>query len=129
MQKHVSKMLGRMERSAREKRVVHMHPLIKACNSDIINSYAFDDNFNFLDREDCGQTYYQSIDVFFKLSHVFGHFTWFADLVHNLPMWMLVIVAPKLREMYTKKSVRVFTHFFGFDRLANMFVYSGGWID
>ncbi|KAI1131766.1 cytochrome P450 [Nemania abortiva] len=107
MQEHMAKLLVRMEHAARRRVIIRMHPLIKACTSDIINIYAFGDSFHFLDREDLGQPYYQATDVFFALTHWFGHFTWFADLVHSLPFGLVALLAPPMEEMYRKKTAWV----------------------
>ncbi|GAW17834.1 hypothetical protein ANO14919_073010 [Xylariales sp. No.14919] len=107
IREHMDKLLARMEDAAFNLGVIQMHPLIKACTSDIINLYAFGDSFHFLDREDLGRPYYQATDVFFRLTHWFGHFTWFADLVHSLPFGLVAFLLPAMKEMYRKKHTWV----------------------
>ncbi|KAK8135246.1 hypothetical protein PG984_003186 [Apiospora sp. TS-2023a] len=104
MQKHMAKMLARMEDLARKGTIARMHYVIKAGTSDIINTWAFGCSFGLLDKEDFGQSYYEATDVFFYLSHWFGQFTWLADILHSLPLWLVATLVPPLREMYCKKT-------------------------
>lgn len=52
----------------------------------MITIYAFGDSFGFLDEPDLGRPYFEATGLFFELTHIFGHFTWFADLMQSLPI-------------------------------------------
>ncbi|KAH0383204.1 MFS general substrate transporter, partial [Aureobasidium melanogenum] len=102
MKDHMTKMFLRMEETAGE--VIQLHHLFKACTSDVITMYAFGDSFRFLDQPDLGRPYFEATELFFSLTHVFGHFTWVADLIQSLPISLVAILAPSLRELWSKQS-------------------------
>lgn len=109
MIEHVRKMLARMRELSSSGHPVQMHHVFKACTSDVIAMYAFGDSFAFLDSPDLGRPYFEATEIFFSLTHIFGHFTLLADLVQSLPMWSVAIFAPKLRELWKKQSVCCFS--------------------
>ncbi|KAI8626385.1 cytochrome P450 [Xylariaceae sp. FL1651] len=104
MKEHIDRMLARVADCGRAGDVVQLHYLFKACTSDVITMYAFGDSFRFLDKADLGKPYFEATDLFFGLTHIFGHFTWFADLIQSLPIWAIAIFKPSLRELWSKQS-------------------------
>lgn len=81
-----------------------MHPVFRACTNDVITSYAFGTCFNLLEEPTFGLPYFDSCDVLFRLEHVFGHFFWLADLVHNAPLWLVPLLIPGLRLLVDKQQ-------------------------
>ena len=109
MKEHMAKMWSRMELSGRSGEVVQMHHLFRACTSDVITVYAFGDSFHFLDKQDYGTLYFEATNLFFALTHVFGHFPWFALLVQSAPAWIVRTFFPSLKELLNKQTVCPFT--------------------
>ncbi|KAG6358442.1 hypothetical protein INS49_014326 [Diaporthe citri] len=58
----------------------------------------------FATAKDLGRSYYESSDVFFRMSHLFGHFFWLADFVYNLPLWVAPKIFPSLTELAKKQQ-------------------------
>ncbi|RYP39080.1 hypothetical protein DL767_002343 [Monosporascus sp. MG133] len=104
MKDHIAKMLLRIEEYGKTGEIVQLHHVFKACTSDVITMYAFGDSFRFLDQSDFGKPYFEATDMFFGLTHIFGHFTWFADLIQSLPIWAIAFFRPSLRELWSKQS-------------------------
>ncbi|KAK8033519.1 hypothetical protein PG991_002917 [Apiospora marii] len=104
MKEQTGKLLARMGEHGRWEQVVQMHHMFKACTSDVINMYAFGESFSFLDRLDYGAPYFEAVDVFFGLTHVFGHFTWLADLIQMVPVSVVAAFAPSLKELGEKQN-------------------------
>ncbi|KAI4851222.1 MFS general substrate transporter [Aureobasidium sp. EXF-8845] len=84
MKEHMNKLLLRMEETAGE--VIQLHHLFKAYQPDL------------------GRPYFEATELFFSLTHVFGHFTWVADLIQSLPIDFVAVLAPSLRELWSKQS-------------------------
>jgi cytochrome P450 len=83
---------------------LEMHPVFRACTNDVITTYAFGRSFNLLDRPDFGLPYFEASDVFFRLEHLFGHFTWLADLVQATPLWLVSTLFPSLKDLVEKQA-------------------------
>lgn len=105
MKKHMAKLLGRIDEHGKAGEVVQMHHMFKACTIDVINIYAFGDSFHFLDQLDYGSPYFDATEKFFGLTHIFGHFTWIADLVQSLPLSLVALCVPSLRQLWEKQNV------------------------
>ena len=82
-----------------------MHHVLKAYTSDVITEYAFGDSFHFMDAPDYGKPYFEATDFYFSLTHVFGHFPWYACLVQLAPAWIIRTLSPTLRELVDKQTV------------------------
>ncbi|RYP24616.1 hypothetical protein DL765_000442 [Monosporascus sp. GIB2] len=101
----MAKLLDRLEEKALDgSPLLQLHHVFKACTSDVITKYAFGDCFNFIDRADCGKSYFDATDRFFGLNHVMIFFPWFAALVQNTPGWFVKVLMPDLAELVEKKS-------------------------
>lgn len=105
MKDHISRLIGRLDASARESRVVRIHEVFKAAASDIITMYAFDNSFNFLDMDDYGQSYFESTHKFFLLTHVCVLLPWLYPLIQNSPDWLLRLLFPGLSEVRDRQNV------------------------
>lgn len=104
MKAHMARVLQCLEESAERGEIVQLHHVFKACTSDVIATYAFGQSFGFLERADLGRPYFEGVDLFFGMTHIFGHFTWFADLLQSLPAWSVNMFVPSLRELWSKQS-------------------------
>lgn len=104
MKEHIDKMLALISESAGSG-PVQLHHLFKACTSDVITMYAFGDSFRFLEEKNLGRPYFEATDLFFGLTHLFGHATWLAVLIQSLPIWAVAFFIPQLRELWSKQSV------------------------
>jgi cytochrome P450 len=104
MKEYMAKILSRMEQSGKRSEVVELHRVFKACTSDLITIYAFGDSFNFIDEKEYGKSYFDAVDGFFGLTHIFGNFPWFATLVRSVPAWVFNGVFPSMREVSEKQE-------------------------
>ncbi|KAK7724451.1 hypothetical protein SLS63_008708 [Diaporthe eres] len=104
MKAHMARVLQCLEESAERGEIVQLHHVFKACTSDVIATYAFGQSFGFLERADLGRPYFEGVNLFFGMTHIFGHFTWFADLLQSLPAWAVNMFVPSLRELWSKQS-------------------------
>lgn len=113
MKKYLAKLVARIEKAGSSGEVIQMHHLFKACASDVITVYAFDECFNFMDTEDFGKSFFESTDVFFYLTHIFGLVPWLVQYVQNMPTWLVKTMFPRLSELRDRQDVRecpLFTH-------------------
>ncbi|KAI0201519.1 cytochrome P450 [Astrocystis sublimbata] len=104
MKDHMQRMLLKIAEYGRTGKPVQLHHLFKACTSDVITMYAFGDSFGFLDETDRGRPYFEATDMFFGLTHLFGHATWVAVLMQSLPIWAVAAFVPSLWELWKKQS-------------------------
>ncbi|KAI1741367.1 cytochrome P450 [Xylaria scruposa] len=104
MKEHIERMLLKITEYGNAGGPVQLHHLFKACTSDVIMTYAFGDSFGFLDEPDLGRPYFEATDMFFGLTHLFGHATWLAVVVQSLPIWAIAAFVPSLRELWKKQS-------------------------
>lgn len=108
MKRFMAKMTARMDEAGKTGQVMHMHQVFKACASDVITVYAFGECFGFMDREDFGRSFFESTDVFFYLTHIFGLVPWLVHYVQNMPSWLVKLVVPSLSELRDRQDVRSF---------------------
>ncbi|KAI1495097.1 cytochrome P450 [Biscogniauxia mediterranea] len=104
VKKYMAKMITRMDRAGETGEVLQMHHLFKACASDVITEYAFGECFGFMNKEDCGRAFFESTDVFFLLTHVFGLVPWLVHYVQNLPTWAVKLLVPQLSELRDRQD-------------------------
>ncbi|KAI0391296.1 cytochrome P450 [Xylariaceae sp. FL0594] len=104
MKEHMERMLVTIAEYGKAGGPVQLHHLFKACTSDVITMYAFGDSFGFLDKPDLGRPYFEATDMFFGLTHLFGHATWLAVVLQSLPIWAIAAFVPSLRELWKKQS-------------------------
>ena len=107
MKQFMAKMIARMEEAATTGEILQMHHVFKACASDVITVYAFGECFGFMDRRDFGKSFFESTDVFFLLTHVFGLVPWLVHYVQNMPSWLVKTLVPSLGELRERQDVRV----------------------
>jgi cytochrome P450 len=93
---HLEKLLSRMEIFGKSGEVLQMHHIFKACASDVIIVYAFDDSFEFMNQLDYGKSFFDSIDVFFYMTHLFALVPTLVQFAQNAPSWLLKIFIPNL---------------------------------
>lgn len=103
LQKYISLLMRRLSEQ-RSEVPVKLHDLFRALTNDFITTYAFGQSLGLLDETDFGRSYYESSDVFFRMSHLFGHFFWLADFVYGLPLWMAPMMFPSLTELAKKQQ-------------------------
>ncbi|CAJ2514334.1 Uu.00g024530.m01.CDS01 [Anthostomella pinea] len=104
MRQHLAKLLSRLDESARTNSIVKIHEVFKAAASDIITMYAFDNSFDFLDMPDYGQSYFESTNNFFLLTHVCVILPWLYPLIQNSPGWLLRSLFPGLSEVRDRQT-------------------------
>ncbi|CAI7649241.1 unnamed protein product [Penicillium glandicola] len=104
MKKYMGKMVTIMENAGKTGQILHMHHLFKACASDVITVYAFGECFDFLDRPDCGRSFFESTDVFFYLTHIFGLVPSLVHYVQNMPSWLVKLLLPSLSELRDRQD-------------------------
>lgn len=106
MKEYMAKMIARMEKAGKTGEVIQMHHVFKACASDVITVYAFGECFGFMDTPDFGRAFFESTDVFFFLTHVFGLVPWLVHYVQNVPSWVIKTFLPWLSELRDRQDVR-----------------------
>ena len=82
---HVLKLMKRFHEHGLRNEIIEPHHMLKACASDVITLYAFGDSFHWLDKPDCGRSYFEAGDMFNSLTHVFGAFPWLFRLAVAAP--------------------------------------------
>lgn len=102
LHERLARLLGRLR--ADEDKPVQVHPFFRAFANDVITTYAFGRSFGLLDRPDLGRPFFEATDAFFRLEHLFGHFFWLADLVHSMPLWVVPLLFPSLKELAEKQA-------------------------
>lgn len=96
-----------MEISGRSGEVLAMHHIFKACASDVITVYAFDDSFEFMNEPDYGKAFFDSTDVFFYMTHLFALVPVLVQFAQRAPSWLLKIFIPNLAQLRDRQDVRV----------------------
>ena len=104
---HLEKLLSRMEISGNSGEVLQMHHIFKACASDVITVYAFDDSFEFINEPDYGKSFFDSTDVFFYMTHLFALVPALVQFAQNTPLWLLKIFIPNLAQLRDRQDVRI----------------------
>jgi hypothetical protein len=105
IQEHVGKLVRRLHEHGLRHDVIEPHHMLKACASDVITLYAFGDSFHFLDKADCGRSYFEAGDSFNSLTHVFGAFPWLARLAIAAPRWLIKVLRPSSAEFVDSQVV------------------------
>jgi hypothetical protein len=95
-----------MEVSGKLGEVLQIHHIFKACASDVITVYAFDDSFKFMDEPDYGRSFFESTDVFFYMTHLFALIPALVHFAQNAPSWLLKIFIPNLAQLRDRQDVR-----------------------
>ncbi|MCJ1437947.1 hypothetical protein MMC27_007334 [Xylographa pallens] len=101
---HLEKLLSRMEISGKSGDVLQMHHIFKACASDVITVYAFDDSFSFMNEPDYGKSFFDSTDVFFYMTHLFALVPALVQFAQNAPSWLLKIFIPNLAQLRDRQD-------------------------
>lgn len=97
-----------MEVSGKSGEVLQMHHIFKACASDVITVYAFDDSFEYMNEPDYGKSFFDSTDVFFYMTHLFALVPALVHFAQNAPSWLLKIFIPNLGQLRDRQDVRIF---------------------
>ncbi|KAI1182444.1 cytochrome P450 [Nemania serpens] len=105
MQESMANLLRRMDQAGRNKEVLPMHYVIKACISDVITKFAFGDSFHFLDEEDFAAPYMKATDVFHLFNHAMCHFPIVGKILAAAPDWAIHTFIPGLSAMWHKKGL------------------------
>lgn len=117
---HLEKLLSRMETSGKAGEVLQMHHIFKACASDVITVYAFDDSFEYMNEPDYGKSFFDSTDVFFYMTHVFALVPALVLFAQNAPTWLLKTFIPNLSQLRDRQDVRILLpSSLSWNRLAN----------
>ncbi|KAI0485715.1 cytochrome P450 CYP682H1 [Xylaria cf. heliscus] len=104
MKKYMAEMISRMEQAGQTGVIMQMHSVFKACASDVITEYAFGESFGFMYTPDFGKRFFESTDVFFFLTHIFGLVPWLVHCVQNIPSWLIKLLAPNLSELRDRQD-------------------------
>ncbi|KAI1442048.1 cytochrome P450 CYP682H1 [Annulohypoxylon stygium] len=104
MKEYMGKLISRMEQAGKTGEILQMHHLFKACASDVITVYAFGVCFGFMDTPDFGRAFFESTDVFFLLTHIFGLVPWLVGYVQTVPTWMIKTFFPSLSELRDRQD-------------------------
>ncbi|KAI3329673.1 cytochrome P450 [Ustulina deusta] len=104
MKKYMARMISHMEEAGRTGEILQMHHIFKACASDVITEYAFGECYGFMQQPDFGKAFFESTDVFFYLTHVFGLVPWVVHYVQNMPTWMIRLLVPHLSELRDRQD-------------------------
>ncbi|TGJ83495.1 hypothetical protein E0Z10_g5258 [Xylaria hypoxylon] len=105
MQENMANLLIRLDKAGREKAVLPMHYVIKACTSDVITKWTFGDSFHFMDEEDFAAPYMKSTDVFHLFNHAMCHFPIVGTILAKAPDWAIHMFLPGLSDMWNKKGL------------------------
>jgi len=104
MKKYMGIMVARMAEAGKTEEVMQMHHVFKACASDVITVYAFGECFGFMESPDFGKAFFESTDVFFYLTHIFGLVPWLVNYVQNMPSWLVKLLLPSLSELRDRQD-------------------------
>ncbi|KAJ3580183.1 hypothetical protein NPX13_g385 [Xylaria arbuscula] len=104
MKKYTGEMILRMEKAGKTNEIIQMHSVFKALTSDVITEYAFGESLGFMFAADLGKKFFESTDVFFFLTHVFGLIPWVVHYVQNMPSWLVKVLAPQLSELRDRQD-------------------------
>ncbi|RWA06753.1 hypothetical protein EKO27_g8357 [Xylaria grammica] len=104
MKRYMAEMISRMEQAGQTGQIMEMHLLFKACASDVITEYAFGESIGFIYTPDIGKSFFESTDVFFFLTHIFGLVPWLVHHVQNAPSWLIKAAAPHLGELRDRQD-------------------------
>jgi cytochrome P450 len=104
MRKHLGVMLSRLEEAGRSEQVMQMHHIFKACASDVITMYAFDESLKFMDMPDYGKSHFESTDSFFLMTHLCFLFPWLMPLIQFSPDWLLRFLFPSMGELRERQN-------------------------
>jgi len=104
---HLKKLLSRMKISGKSDEVLQMHHIFKACASDVITVYAFDDSFEFMNQPNYDKSFFDSIDVFFYMTHLFALVPALVQFAQNAPSWLLKVFIPNLAQLRDRQDVRI----------------------
>jgi len=107
MKEFMGKMISRMEEAGKTGEIMQMHHVFKACASDVITVYAFGECFGFMNTPDFGRAFFESTDVFFLLTHIFGLVPWLVHHVQNMPTWAVKTFMPSLSELRDRQDVSI----------------------
>ncbi|KAL9118013.1 MAG: hypothetical protein Q9187_005443 [Circinaria calcarea] len=81
-----------------------MHHIFKACTSDVITVYAFDNSFEFMNKPDYGKSFFDSTDVFFYMTYLFALVPALVQFAQNTPSWLLKIFIPNLAQLRDRQD-------------------------
>lgn len=101
----INKILDRWDAHGKTEEMIQVHPVFKACASDIITMYAFGGWMHFMEEPDYGRAYFSGTDWFFFLTHIFFQFPGAVHWVQNMLGWILRIMAPFLTPLRDRQDV------------------------
>ncbi|KAI1319321.1 cytochrome P450 [Xylariaceae sp. FL0255] len=104
MKKYMTQIISRMERAGEVGEIIQMHPIFRACASDVITEYAFGECSRFMQQPDFGRAFFESTDVFFYLTHVFGLVPWAVYYAQRMPTWMIKLLVPRLSALRDRQN-------------------------
>ena len=88
------RLLGERQRNGEP---ANMYNYYRGLTTDVITEYTFLEAWNFLDRRDSGQEWFDSIMGALETGALLRHFPFIVPIMQLLPNWLVPIVMPDLR--------------------------------
>ena len=87
----------------------NMYNLYRGMTTDIITEYAFLESWNFLDRDDSGQQWFQMIQNAGRSSALLRQFRWLAPTLQALPRSLAQVLVPDMKASFFMWDVSMIT--------------------
>ncbi|KAJ5495040.1 cytochrome monooxygenase aflU [Penicillium diatomitis] len=94
VQKHLDKLVARLEQAQKAHKVVAMDAGFAAMTSDIIHEYVFGLHTGNLDQEDFNERIRDGVNGLFKLGHLSRFLPWIQPLMATLPRFLMDMLSP-----------------------------------
>ncbi|OJI96369.1 hypothetical protein ASPVEDRAFT_78143 [Aspergillus versicolor CBS 583.65] len=98
------KLVARMKKAFESSDGIDLHHGFRAISIDVITDYAFDNSYNFLDEEDFGVGFFNSIRAIGPALWFFQQFPAIQDLALHIPYWLAKRLSGPLASMMLQQE-------------------------
>lgn len=99
IQKTVEKLCKRIEDFQTSKRPLPIGTAYRAFTTDVITDYTMGTSFNFLDRPDFYEKWFDEFLENVRLVHTVTHYPWLPGFAKRLPLWLRGLLLPKTAQL------------------------------
>ena len=99
IQKIVEKLCRRIEHYKGSKEPLPLGTAYRAFTTDIITEYTMGTSFNFLDRPDFYEKWFDEFLENVKLVHTVTHYPWLPSFAKRLPLWLRNMLLPRTAQL------------------------------
>ncbi len=99
------KLVTRMTKAFESSDVIDLHHAFRAISVDVITDYAFDNSYNFLDKEDFGVGFFNNIRSVGPALWFFQLFPAIQSLALQIPYWLAKRLSSPLASMMFQREV------------------------